>query len=167
MYTEKYIYINTNYIIYIMNSKRIIDDLDFVEENRNINMRRDMNDEEHFKLRKLYTIYLTIHDIYCIYNSIECDFNNLEKVYIQYYNNNAITMINNINIDTILIHNYAYHVESLKLLQKLSYEKSLKESHVITPELPTHNLLLYGVCFSIVNLFCLNIIIARNIYKNL
>jgi hypothetical protein len=146
-----------------MNSKRIIDDLDFVETNRDINTRNNMTDEEHFKLRKLYTIYLTIHDIYCIYNSIESDFNNLEKVYIQYYNNNAIEMINNINIDPILIHNYAYHVESIKLLQKLSYKKS----RVITPELPTHNLLLYGVYFSIVNLFCLNIIIVRNIYKNL
>jgi len=146
-----------------MNSKRIIDDLDFVEQNREINTRNNLSDDETFKLRKLYTIYQTIYDMYCIYKSIECNFNNLEKVYIQYYNNNAIEMINNINIDPILIHNYAYHVESIKLLQKLAYEKS----RVITPELPTHNLLLYGVCFSIVNLFCLNIIIARNIYKNL
>lgn len=144
-----------------MNSKRIIDDLDFVEQNREINTRNNLSDDETFKLRKLYTIYLTIHDIYCIYNSIESDFNNLEKVYIQYYNNNAIEMINNINIDPILIHNYAYHVESIKLLQKLSYKKS----RVITPEPPTHNLLLYGVCFAIVNLFVINVIIIRNIYK--
>ena len=165
-----------------MNSKRIIDDLDFVEQNREINTRNNLSDEEAYKLRKLYTIYLIMYDMYCIYKSIECNFNNLEKVYIQYYNNNAIEMISNINIDPILIHNYAYHMESLKRLQKLHYEKAISDrmketntniepetkpsTEVVKPIIPKittiftepnyDKLFMIIMSVSVFNLFCIN-----------
>jgi hypothetical protein len=147
-----------------MNSKRIIDDLDFVELYRDINTIRDMNDEQKNKLRQLYTIYQTMYDVYCIYNTIDCNFNYLENIYIQSYNNNYIKMENNVNIDPILIHNYAYHVESLKLLQKLSHEKSFKPC-VYIPTPSNNNLIIIGVCFSIVNLLVINSLIMLNIYS--
>ena len=174
-----------------MNSKRIIDDLDFVEQNREINTRNNLSDEETYKLRKLYTIYITMYDMYCIYKSIECNFNNLEKVYIQYYNNNAIEMISNINIDPILIHNYAYHMESLKRLQKLYYEKAISDrmketddiietdtkpsTELVKPIIPKITMIItkpnYDKLFMIImsvsvfNLFCINALLFYGFRK--
>jgi hypothetical protein len=112
-----------------MNSKRIIDDLDFVEENREINTRNNMSDDEAYKLRKLYTIYLTIYDMYYFYvfTSHYCNFNDLETEYKRSYNKNAIEMIKKTDINPILIHNYAYHMESLKRTVKLHYDKNISD----------------------------------------
>jgi len=160
-----------------MNSKRIIEDLDFVEQNREINTRNNLSDDEAYKMRKLYTIYLTIYDMYYMYNNDDCNFDNLETEYKRAYNKNAIEMIKKTDINTILIHNYAYHMESLKRLQKLHYEKAISELMKVNdtkPEISKNMIIntepknnLFNIIFSITvfNLFIINIITFLIVYK--
>ena len=121
-----------------MNSFRIMYDLEFVENHKsivekNMNMitKKELTQTEEYDIRKVYTIYLTIYELFMKDYNNDDDFINFESEYKKIYNKYALQMLDKAYIkNKCIIHNYKFHVDSLHSKFKEHFNKHLEDMSI-------------------------------------
>lgn len=114
-----------------MNSTRIMDDEEFVEKHKHLVFQDVTTPIDIYNLKKLLTIYMTMYELYLIYNKPEFDYSYISDDYNRIYRDYSFIMIGKKRIrNPNIVLDYYKHVLVLKKRVDISFEKRKKCKYI-------------------------------------